>query len=86
MQFEIFSATFIQLIAMLSSLVSPSPVSKVLSTYRQMLNEGLEPDEYTFNALLTSMARVGASLYAVQDIVGEMNKWNVKVCRFRSLK
>lgn len=53
--------------------------SQVLSTYRQMLDRGLKPDEYTFNALLTSMARVGASLYAVQDIVGEINKWGVKV-------
>ena len=48
-----------------------------------MLDKGLKPDEYTFNALLTSMARVGTNLFAVQDIVGEMNKWGVKVgCRF----
>ena len=50
-----------------------------MSKYREMLKEGLVPDVYTFNALLTSMSRVGASFYAVQDFVGEMNKWGVKV-------
>ena len=55
------------------------PLLQVLATYRQMLKEGLVPDVYSFNALLTSMSRVGASLYAVQDLVGEMSKWNVKV-------
>ena len=52
---------------------------QVLSTYHRMLEGGLCPDMYTFNALLTSMSRVGASLYAVQDLVGEMGKWGVKV-------
>jgi hypothetical protein len=44
-----------------------------------MLNDGFKPDAYSFNALFSAMADAGASLYAVQDLISEMAKWDIKV-------
>jgi len=53
-------------------------LDEVLALYRRMLSDGMAPDEYTFNAILTAMGRIGASLYAVEDLVGEMARWGVQ--------
>lgn len=52
---------------------------QMLAVYRSILADGLHPDQYTFNAILTTMCKFGTSLYAVDDLLGEMYKWGVKV-------
>ncbi|GAX82070.1 hypothetical protein CEUSTIGMA_g9498.t1 [Chlamydomonas eustigma] len=63
----------------LVALVHHGPLSAVLTAYRSMLDDGFQPDVYSFNALFSAMADAGASLYAVQDLISEMAKWNIKM-------
>ncbi|KAG1664708.1 hypothetical protein FOA52_006683 [Chlamydomonas sp. UWO 241] len=55
------------------------PPDEMRAMYRAMLCGGLVPDEYSFNAMLTNAVVCGVSLHDVDDLVGEMAKWRVRI-------
>ena len=51
-----------------------APLPEILSMYRKMLDEGLKPDEYTFNALFKAASCASAPLHDVEDLASEMRR------------
>lgn len=48
-----------------------APLTEILSMYRKMIAEGMQPDTYTFNALFKSAAQSSSPLHEIEDLVGE---------------
>ena len=53
---------------------SSNSLGNVMALYRHTLETGLQPDEYTFNAILTAIGRVGADLNSIEIVVHEMHR------------
>eukprot|EP00798_Chlamydomonas_sp_ICE-L_P014785 gene14785-20835_t len=66
--------------ALMTSFMKVDDLQKVLELYRAMQEEGLAPDEYTFNAVISALSHAGGTpLKVVEDMVGEMQRWGVKI-------